>query len=281
MAPIVAEVNDICSTDRHFRFADKVVRCGRGFWHLLSLDGAEIAAATTCGTDNCPTCECPKDRLADTDETWPLRTVRDLKKAVDDARATLLNADGTVKNGKIGQVLRYITCYIACYIACCIAYIGMQVEAIEKKLKHKLRPYNDFLKAVGLDYPAACPREELHQFLIGLYGDYIIPSTLYEYHKVLRSPDLVMSKPGAQITQNLVSNEMLAGVWARLRDRLSSVDSSYSMVHVTQDYAAHFYDMYIDKHTGKHLTGDRVRILLLLLPFLLRDLIAPEVSSAI
>jgi hypothetical protein len=90
-----------------------------------------------------------------------------------------------------------------------------------------------------------------------------------------------MSKSGAKITQNLVSNEMLAGVWARLRDRLSSVDSSDSMVHVTQDYAAHFYDMYIDKHTGKHLTGDRVRILLLLLPFLLRDLIAPEVSSAI
>lgn len=281
MAPIVAEVNEICSTDRHFRFADKVVRCGRGFWHLLSLDGAEIAAATTCGTDNCPTCECPKDRLADTDETWPLRTVRDLKKAVDDARATLLNADGTVKNGKIGQVFRYITCYIACYIACCITYTTMQVEATEKKLKHKLRPYNAFLKADGLDYPAACPREELHQFLIGLYGDYIIPSTLYEYHKVLRSPDLVMSKPGAKITQNLVSNEMLAGVWARLRDRLSSVDSSDSMVHVTQDYAAHFYDMYIDKHTGKHLTGDRVRILLLLLPFLLRDLIAPEVSMAI
>ena len=28
---------------------------------------------------------------------------------------------------------------------------------------------------------------------------------------------------------------------------------------------------------GKHLTGDRVRILLLTLPFVLRDLIAPEV----
>lgn len=158
-----------------------------------------------------------------------------------------------------------------------IVYIT-QVEEVEKKLKHKLRPYNAFLKAKGLDYPAACPREELHQFLIGLYGDYIIPSTLYEYHKVLRSPDLVTSRPGAAITQNLVSNDMLAGVWARLRDRLSSVDGSSSMVQVTQDYATHFYDMYIDKHSGKHLTGDRVRILLLLLPFLLRDLIAPEVN---
>lgn len=50
------------------------------------------------------------------------------------------------------------------------------------------------------------------------------------------------------------------------------------MVEVTTAYATHFIDMYVDKHTGKHMTGDRVRILLLTLPFLLRDLIAPEVQ---
>ncbi len=51
------------------------------------------------------------------------------------------------------------------------------------------------------------------------------------------------------------------------------------MVEVTKDYATHFYDMYVDKHKGKHLSGERVRILLLTgtLPFLLRDLIAPKV----
>ena len=50
------------------------------------------------------------------------------------------------------------------------------------------------------------------------------------------------------------------------------------MIQITEDYAAHFYDMYINKHEGKHLTGDRIRILLLTLPFVLRDLIAPEVN---
>ena len=59
---------------------------------------------------------------------------------------------------------------------------------------------------------------------------------------------------------------MLAGVWARLRDRLSSVDSSSSIVEVTEQYAAHVYDMYIAKHTGKLLTADTVRILLLTVP---------------
>ncbi len=70
---------------------------------------------------------------------------------------------------------------------------------------------------------------------------------------------------------------MLTGVWERLRDRLSSIDSSTSMIEVTVEYAAHFYDMYIEGHTGKHLSGDRIRILLLNLPFLFRDLIAPKV----
>jgi hypothetical protein len=57
------------------------------------------------------------------------------------------------------------------------------------------------------------------------------------------------------------------------------LDSSSTMVEVTSAYATHFIDMYVDKHTGKHMTGERVRILLLTLPFLLRDLIAPEVCS--
>ena len=76
---------------------------------------------------------------------------------------------------------------------------------------------------------------------------------------------------------DLVTDQMLRAVWARLRDRLCSLDSPSSMVEVTTAYATHFTDMYVDKHTGKHMTGDRVRILLLTLPFLLRDLIAPEV----
>ena len=78
-------------------------------------------------------------------------------------------------------------------------------------MKHNLIPYNAYFKAIGLDFLAACPREELHQFLIGLHGDYIIHSTLYEYHKVLRRPDLVTSRPGAEIVTHLISNEMLAG----------------------------------------------------------------------
>ena len=110
MEPIVADANEVCSIDRYYRFADKVVRLGRAFYHFLSIDGAEIAAATLCGTDNCPTCECPKAELDNTEDTYPLRKTSEVKKAVEDGRARLLNADESVKANKKSAVS--IPCYI-------------------------------------------------------------------------------------------------------------------------------------------------------------------------
>ena len=74
----------------------------------------------------------------------------------------------------------------------------------------------------GKGPPAACPREELHQFqvLIGLYGEYIIPASLHSYTEVLRAPALYTSP-----NRPLVSEAKMRGVWASLRDRLSLLDS--------------------------------------------------------
>ena len=49
---------------------------------------------------------------------------------------------------------------------------SQQVKDKEREIKHKLRPHNAFLRAKDLDLPASHPREELHQLLIGLYGEY-------------------------------------------------------------------------------------------------------------
>ena len=139
MAHLIPEINDICAKDDYYRFADKLVLKGREFWHplcmdgadiaaatyyrfadklvlkghkfwhLLCMDGADIAAATMCGTDNCPTCECPKAELDNTEKTYPLRKTSDVKKAVDDGRARLLNAHETVKTNKKSAVLVYVS----------------------------------------------------------------------------------------------------------------------------------------------------------------------------
>ena len=99
MAHIIPELKDICAKDDYYRFAVKLVRQYRGFWHLLCMDGAEIASATMCdsGTDNCPTCECPKAELNSTEHTYPLRSTETIRKKVEQARAEHLKADGTIK----------------------------------------------------------------------------------------------------------------------------------------------------------------------------------------
>ena len=67
-------------------------------------------------------------------------------------------------------------------------------------------------------------------------------------------------------------------MWKRLADRLSAIVADTSMLTLSTEYAAHFYDMYIDGKENAKLTGDRMKMLMLSLPFMVRDLISPEVS---
>jgi hypothetical protein len=64
-------------------------------------------------------------------------------------------------------------------ISCLISDVISQVDEAEKALKMKIRPINAFLKCYNLEFFSALPREELHQFLIGVYGEYIIPSAFH------------------------------------------------------------------------------------------------------
>jgi len=108
MDPVVEEINQLCSEDNYFRFADGKVRLGRCFWHLLSMDGLEIAATTMCSTDECPVCEVPKDELDRTDVSYPLRSGSTVKALVEDAQAELLEPDGSVKPRCIGKVAHIV-----------------------------------------------------------------------------------------------------------------------------------------------------------------------------
>ena len=134
-------------------------------------------------------------------------------------------------------------------------------------LKHKLRPDNTYFKAKYFDAILSAPKEELHQLLLGLYGEHLLPATMYEIEKTLRNPNTIrgVDKNGAPIY--IISKQRVKTVFARLRNRLSSLDSSTSTIEVSSDYASHFYDMYIKQHDGKHMTGDRMKIVEPSIPF--------------
>ncbi len=99
-----------------------------------------------------------------------------------------------------------------------------------------------------------------------------MPAVLYRYTQVLRRPDLVNSKG-----KPLVSEARLEAVWKRLLDHFSSVVADTSMFTLSPAYAAHFHDIYIDDKENAKMTSDGMKMLMLTLPFMVRDLVAPEV----
>jgi len=107
---------------------------------------------------------------------------------------------------------------------------------------------------------------------LGLFGDHVVPAVLYRYTQVLLREDLVNSngKP-------LVTAARLEAVWKRLSGRFATVVADTSMITLSPEYAAHFHDIYIDGKEGAKMTGDRMKMLMLTLPFMVRDLIEPEV----
>ncbi len=52
-----------------------------------------------------------------------------------------------------------------------------QVAAAERKLKHKLYPVNAMLEIKHCDVVQSAPKEELHQMLVGVCGEHVIPAT--------------------------------------------------------------------------------------------------------
>ncbi len=95
---------------------------------------------------------------------------------------------------------------------------------------------------------------------------------LHRYTKVLTREDLINSN-----RRPLVTAARLEAVWKRLSDRFATVVADTSMITMSMEYAAHFHDIYIDGKEHAKMTGDRMKMLMLTLPLMVRDLIAPEV----
>ena len=113
--------------------------------------------------------------------------------------------------------------------------------------------------------------DTFHRYL-GLFGDHIVPAVLYHYTQVMRRPDLINSKG-----KPLVTAARLGAVWKRLSERFKTVVADTSMITLSTDYSIHFHDLYIDGKENAKMTGDRMKMLMLTLPFMVRDLITPEV----
>ena len=151
-----------------------------------------------------------------------------------------------------------------------------QVKDAEHRLLHKLFPPNSWMKLTDFNVLTSCPKDELHQWFLGLYGEHIIPAMVHRYTQVLQRPDLIWHDRKI-VAHPIMSNEVVARVFWRLANRLQGVVANTLMMTISPEYAAHFLEVYVKKTENTKFTGDRVRFLMLTLPFVVRDLIAPEV----
>ena len=127
MDHVIADLNELCSKDLYLRFADNRVRLSRTFYHVLVLDGAEVAAATMCDTRQCPVCTCPAKELDRTDVSYPYRHTEEVRAKVEAARREHLDDQGRVKDRHQTKVcyisiISYTISYMISYTISCTVY---------------------------------------------------------------------------------------------------------------------------------------------------------------
>ncbi len=66
-----------------------------------------------------------------------------------------------------------------------------QVKDTEHRLRHKPFPPNAWMKLMDFNVLTSCPKDELHQWFLGLYGEHIISAVVHRYSLVLQRPDLI------------------------------------------------------------------------------------------
>ena len=144
-----------------------------------------------------------------------------------------------------------------------------EIKDLESALKHLL-----FLDSAHMSLPdwnlfTGVPSCELHTLTQGLF-EHIIRTIFHGYEAVLRRSDLVYAdgKP-------LVGDLRLKLHIHRLEHRLQELNPDESIFTFQPCQVTLFHKAYHDQDSGAKMTGDNVKRLMLILPFLICDLIKP------
>ena len=97
----------------------------------------------------------------------------------------------------------------------------------------------------------------------------------------MRHKDLVRPLRTGAGTTPLISDQMFIGVYKRLTARLTCVQASESLITLTENFAKTFYEKHVKCKEGVMMTGDRVKQIMAIFMFVLRDLLAPEVRHTV
>ena len=101
------------------------------------------------------------------------------------------------------------------------------------------------------------------------------------YFATLRHPDLVRPLRTGTGQAPLISDSVLLGVYKRLTARMTCLHASEALVTITEKFATTFYEKHVKNKDGVLMTGDRVKQIMAIFMFVVRDLISPEACSSL
>ena len=114
----------------------------------------------------------------------------------------------------------------------------------------------------------------MDQATIGLGGQHIIKAIIYKIETTLRKDSYTYGIGRDGRPQHLISKSKIDAVWTRMLQRLTHFSSDISGFQLTSKYAAHVRHVFLEGKSA--FTAGRLEMLLMALPFVLRDLIDPE-----
>ena len=111
----------------------------------------------------------------------------------------------------------------------------------------------------------------MHMAVIGLFGTHICNSIVHKIRTTLRNESFIKGRTTEGNPIYIISEAALEDVFDRLCERLQHFRSTRSGFQLTIKYTAHFKSVFL---RGKGtFTAGRMLLLMMALPFALRDLL--------
>ena len=246
---VLEAIRELCAPSP-YRFANGEVYTGEV--RLAFFMGDQPAHNKHVGwrSNGCRMCSAPHDRLADTDEIWPLFDWRACHRSLQRHALSCLDDDGNVIYGK-----------------------GIVISNWERRygVHFMYTSVFEFADEIGLDPVMGLPRDFLHWIILGLFGYHIVKAIIYLITQTILA-DVYLTAHGGQRAP--VNQQTMNHVLQRLARRLASIEADDSCLTITPEYAQHFLKVY---ELGKSsFTGTRMTYLILVLPYVMTDLVGDE-----
>ena len=248
MAVLVSQIRKL-RKPRPWLFADGVTRMG--VCRLAYTIGDQPAQDKLLSklTKGCSVCWAGAHDLDSTERVWPLRDSAKLLRSMRRVAAECLDDEGEVIYGK-----------------------GKVIQDWEKK--HRMRfGSNSVLELLDLGFHCTLftPRCFLHHIVIGLFGNHIIRAIIYLIWSFISLAIYCQAYGGRKAPAKDSSIKSVLKRWAK---RLSSVKGDESCLTITEEFSQHFRKVFEEGKSS--FTGDRMIQIMLVLPYMLRDIAGPE-----